>query len=107
LRSAGIKAINLKEEDEALPDDAVIVSTIHLAKGLEYGAVYLGQLQELFKPEKFLPSTEYAEFRTNELRLLFVGLSRARNEVCLAYQGDLPDEIAHLALFLDAAHASS
>ncbi len=103
LRSAGIPAINLKEEGEGTPDDSVIVSTIHLAKGLEYRAVYLGQLQELFKPDKYLPAGEYAHFRADELRLLYVGLSRAREQVCLTYEGALPADLAHLDEFLRAA----
>ena len=103
LRSAGIPAISLKEEGEEAPDDAVIVSTIHLAKGLEYRAVYLGQLQELFKPDKYLPAGEYAHFRADELRLLYVGLSRAREQVCLTYEGALPADLAHLDEFLCAA----
>jgi hypothetical protein len=100
LRAAGIPVVHLKDEIESVPQDSIIVSTIHLAKGLEYRAVYIGQLQCLFKPDEAIPFAQYPDFRAKETRLLYVGLARARDRVCLTCQRQLPKELTAFGQFL-------
>jgi DNA helicase II / ATP-dependent DNA helicase PcrA len=77
---------NLEAEDEQpaqTDDDRLRLSTIHQAKGLEFDVVFVIMLCDgLFPSERSLKVDEGAE---EERRLLYVAITRARNELYLSY----------------------
>ena len=78
-------AISIAETDEAASKDTeqIRLSTIHQAKGLEFDVVFLIMLCDgLFPAARSLDSAEGEE---EERRLLYVAITRARNELCLSY----------------------
>ena len=63
---------------------AVTLSTLHAAKGLEWPVVFLaGAAKGLVPLERMGVETDPAE----ERRLLYVGMTRARDELILTYSG--------------------
>lgn len=91
LRKAGISSALLSEGDDA-PRDAVHVGTMHRAKGLEFRAVLVADCSASSLPN---PTTldsqldpldrEAAEER--ERRLLYVAMTRARDELAITWAG--------------------
>ncbi len=77
---------NLEAEDEQparTDDERLRLSTIHQAKGLEFDVVFVIMLCDgLFPSERSLETDEGAE---EERRLLYVAITRARNELYLSY----------------------
>jgi DNA helicase-2/ATP-dependent DNA helicase PcrA len=77
---------NLEAEDEqpARKDDEKLrLSTIHQAKGLEFDVVFVIMLCDgLFPSDRSLETNEGEE---EERRLLYVAITRARNELYLSY----------------------
>jgi DNA helicase II / ATP-dependent DNA helicase PcrA len=77
---------NLEAEDEQpaqVDDEKLRLSTIHQAKGLEFNVVFVIMLCDgLFPSERSLESDDGEE---EERRLLYVAITRARNELYLSY----------------------
>ena len=77
---------NLEAEDEQpaqADDERLRLSTIHQAKGLEFDVVFVIMLCDgLFPSERSLDTDEGEE---EERRLLYVAITRARNELYLSY----------------------
>jgi DNA helicase-2/ATP-dependent DNA helicase PcrA len=77
---------NLDAENEApadADDEQLRLSTIHQAKGLEFDAVFVIMLCDgLFPSARSLESEEGEE---EERRLMYVAITRARNELYLSY----------------------
>jgi DNA helicase-2/ATP-dependent DNA helicase PcrA len=77
---------NLEAEDEQparTDDERLRLSTIHQAKGLEFDVVFVIMLCDgLFPSDR---SLETAEGEEEERRLLYVAITRARNELYLSY----------------------
>jgi len=101
LRKAGLPAQPLAD-DEPLPPGAVRLGTMHRAKGLEFKAVLLvgcakgqvpseGLLRHMVDPQ----DRELAEAR--ERRLLYVAMTRARDELMVTWTGDPSPFLAGLA----------
>jgi DNA helicase-2/ATP-dependent DNA helicase PcrA len=65
--------------------DGVTLSTIHRAKGLEWDAVFLPQLEEGTLPIR--QSASDADALAEERRLLYVGITRARRHLVLSWAG--------------------
>ena len=63
--------------------DGVTLSTLHRAKGLEWDAVFLPQLEEGTLPIR--QSSSDAEALAEERRLLYVGITRARRHLVLSW----------------------
>jgi len=75
------------EQQEARRDDALVLSTVHSAKGLEWDAVLLIDLvQDRFPSKKAQARPEDLE---EERRLLYVACTRARDELVLFVPGSL------------------
>ena len=64
--------------------NAVTLSTIHAAKGLEWRSVYLAGLSEGLLPISYARTEEAVE---EERRLLYVGVTRARETLTLSWSG--------------------
>ena len=98
-----------EEDDEA--QDAVVLMTLHSAKGLEFDEVFLVGLEEGILPHsRSIADAAPGDPLAEERRLLYVGLTRARKRVTLSrclqrrrggeavealasrYLDDLPDE---------------
>jgi ATP-dependent DNA helicase UvrD/PcrA len=99
---------NLEAEDEqpaSTDDERLRLSTIHQAKGLEFDVVFVIMLCDgLFPSER---SLETAEGEEEERRLMYVAITRARNELYLSYPlvragyGGSGDMIQQPSRFLD------
>lgn len=64
--------------------NAVTLSTIHAAKGLEWRSVYLAGLSEGLLPISYARTDEAID---EERRLLYVGVTRARETLTLSWSG--------------------
>jgi DNA helicase-2/ATP-dependent DNA helicase PcrA len=64
-----------------LDEDYLVLSTIHSAKGMEWDTVYLLNVVDGSFPSEF--STGKAELIEEERRLLYVAMTRARNDLVL------------------------
>jgi DNA helicase-2/ATP-dependent DNA helicase PcrA len=77
---------NVEAEDEqptSKDDEQLRLSTIHQAKGLEFDVVFVIMLCEgLFPSSRAVETAQGAE---EERRLLYVAITRARNELYLSY----------------------
>ncbi len=105
-------ALDREEDDDADEDvDAVVLMTLHSAKGLEFEEVFLVGLEEGILPHsRSISEAPAGDPLAEERRLLYVGLTRARKRVTLSrcltrqrggeavetqpsrYLDDLPDE---------------
>jgi DNA helicase-2/ATP-dependent DNA helicase PcrA len=65
------------------PDEFLTLSTVHQAKGLEWGAVFVIWLSEGRFP--LMTTTRTREDEEEERRLFYVAVTRARDELALTY----------------------
>lgn len=74
----------LTEADSADSSDAVLLSTLHAAKGLEFDVVYLVGLEDGLLP--LVRGDELAAVdEEEERRLLYVGMTRAKKKLVLTF----------------------
>jgi DNA helicase-2/ATP-dependent DNA helicase PcrA len=66
--------------DDALTQDAVVVSTFHAAKGLEWPVVHLAGVEDGYVPSTYATTDDA---RAEERRLLYVAVTRAQDELRL------------------------
>jgi superfamily I DNA/RNA helicase len=96
LSSAKAPGVKLPLRDDTDVSDAVQFTTIHACKGLEYRAVFIVQAQELFQIPSGTPREAQSKFMADELRLLYVAMTRARERLYITYQSKLPPPIEAL-----------
>jgi DNA helicase II / ATP-dependent DNA helicase PcrA len=70
------------DSGEAPVMDGVTLASLHAAKGLEWDAVFLAGLSDGTLPIVYAQTSESVE---EERRLLYVGITRARDLVCLSW----------------------
>jgi len=75
-------ALDSEKEDDLDKKSGVTLITLHAAKGLEYPVVYLVGLEEGILPHK--RSVEEGT-RDEERRLLYVGITRAKERMTMTY----------------------
>lgn len=84
--------IRIKELEESLAQDfdgesKIILSTVHSSKGLEYDTVYMVDVFDgrfpSSRPNKIRGSKDNADAEQEERRLFYVGITRAKNNLCL------------------------
>ncbi len=67
--------------DESMPGDAISLMTLHTAKGLEFPVVFIVGIEEGLIP--YFKSADNEEEVYEERRLFYVGLTRAKDILCL------------------------
>ncbi|WP_278279735.1 3'-5' exonuclease [Clostridium sp. DMHC 10] len=77
---------NQKDDDKS---DAVTISTVHRAKGLEWENVFLPYLNDEIFPSKM--STTLAELQ-EEQRLFYVAITRAKKNLFISYVDAFTDD---------------
>ncbi len=71
-----------QQEKHAVEEDAVMLSTLHASKGLEYEAVFLADVNESVIPHKKAVLDEDIE---EERRMFYVGMTRAKKRLHIYY----------------------
>jgi superfamily I DNA/RNA helicase len=92
LETQGIASHFLSRDDESEPENAVSTGTMHRAKGLEFKVVFAVDCSQGMLPhEKAIAQAEDAENAQaaldRERQLLYVTLTRARDEAYITWAG--------------------
>ena len=83
-------------EEGAKSDEVLTLSTIHSAKGLEYKAIFIiGAVDGKF-PSMF--SANSIEEMDEELRLMYVAITRAKTHLFITYPIDMFDYSTNMVL---------
>jgi DNA helicase IV len=97
LADANIKALDYRA-DGVGSDDAVLVSTLHNAKGHEFKAVFIPGLNEGVLPHYLATEVEDVE---REAALLYVAMTRAKELLYLSYSAVFNGKPQRKSRFLD------
>jgi DNA helicase-2/ATP-dependent DNA helicase PcrA len=80
---ASVDDLAVKAVNEEVTDDSVTLMTLHNAKGLEFPVVFLVGMEENLIPHR--SSTNSLQDIEEERRLLYVGITRAQEELFLVH----------------------
>jgi DNA helicase-2/ATP-dependent DNA helicase PcrA len=78
----------LQQTDENAPNDRLLITSIHRAKGLEWPLVILPGLEDGTIPRRQEDDPEGGEGIEDERRLMYVGMTRAIEQLYLLYPED-------------------
>lgn len=95
--------VRVLKSESPVENEGITVGTMHAAKGLEFRAVFVPQLQVLFADGNGALAEERRASAAEETRLLYVALTRARERVYLMHQGRLPEQLDYWASYLKEA----
>jgi hypothetical protein len=70
--------------------DEIVIDTFYQFKGLEYQYVFLAEVQELFRSDMGQDEV------SRKLRLVYMGMTRAREHLFINYRGQLPTPLTPL-----------
>ncbi len=92
LAAAGISSQLLSRDEESTQTEAIHLGTMHRAKGLEYKVVFVYDCSEGVVPHmttlrRSKDPADYDAARAREQQLLYVSLTRARDEVFVTWAG--------------------
>jgi hypothetical protein len=73
----------------------VHINTFHATKGLEFEVVFLSQLQET------LVQDDNEEGNSQERRLVYMAMTRARQQLYMSYEGKLPKQYDAMRAYVD------
>jgi len=79
------RAALARPEDDRVSGEAVTLLTAHAAKGLEFPVVFVAGVEEGLFPYLRSSETNDAERIAEERRLLYVAMTRAKEQMCLSY----------------------
>ncbi len=93
LRRRGV-AYSVIKDTQDLTVPAVKICTFHSAKGLEFEVVFVCGLED-FKVDEPVDtqSEEFQQLLDQDRKLLYVGMTRARQMLCITYSGEGPEWI--------------
>ncbi len=80
-----------------LPDSAVVLSTLHASKGLEFDTVMIADVNENVIPDKKAVTIDEIE---EERRLFYVGMTRAKRRLYLLSSGQIRNKTMAPSRFL-------
>jgi hypothetical protein len=80
--------VSVMTQTAGLDDSSIKVSTLHGAKGLEFPVVFICGLEALSGDREGEHKAETVE--AEERRLLYVGMTRARERLYVSYHGQVP-----------------
>lgn len=86
----------VKRLEEGLKGHDVHTNTFHAFKGLEFDTVFLSQLQETL-----VRNASEAEM-SGERRLVYMAMTRARQQLFMGYQGKLPKKYSALKDYVES-----
>lgn len=90
LRARNIPVcVATRQQDIHMASDDVKVLTLHASKGLEFSVVFIAGADRL-QPRAGLSAEDLAKEIAAERRLLYVGMTRARDRLYLTHTGSLP-----------------
>ena len=79
------EVLQLREADLIVGDEQIVISTIHKAKGRQFGGVVIPCCDDKTYPSWF---SQTPEAQDEDARVLYVGLSRAKRHLALCYEGN-------------------
>lgn len=91
-RKAGVKRL-----EKGLQGLDVNINSFHAYKGLEFNTVFLAGMQETFQFKEVSD-----ESSSEESRLIYMAMTRARENLYLSYQGKLPRELNRVVEYMDS-----
>ncbi len=98
LRTGGYAGQQAENSEKTAPSGAVVLSTLHAAKGLEFDTVFLIDVNEAVLPDKKAVTAEDIE---EERRLFYVGMTRAKRRLFLLCSDQIRNKSMTPSRFLE------
>jgi hypothetical protein len=96
LRAQGIPVVLASECRYSSDGPRALVGLISGITGQEFGAVFICDLQDLFRRDSTAFSGSWSEFKAQQKRLLYVAMTRARDTLHMCYRQNLHSTLSCL-----------